>query len=202
VLIRRALVGAALFSLVFAGPASAADSTVVADDNFFAPSSKTINQGDRVRWLNSTNAADDNDHTSTSNMQMAGFPAWNFNLPNNSAASNYVPFARAGAYAYHCEVHPRTMKASVKVRLKATKLDSNSWTVRMASTNAPSGYVHELQRRKQGTSTWFNVPGSPTANATVRFDAASAGTWQLRARFKKTGGAATGYSPTLNVTTT
>jgi plastocyanin len=201
-MIRRAFVGALLSTIVLATPAMAADSTVIADDNFFAPSSKTINQGDRVRWLNSTNAADDNDHTATSNIHTAGFPAWDFNLPNSSAASNYVPFARAGAYAYHCAVHPSTMKGTVKVRLKATRIDSNSWTIRMASTNAPSGYVHELQRRKQGTTTWFNVPGSPSANATIRFDAASAGTWQLRARYKRTGGAATGYSPTMNVSTT
>ena|SRR5215217_4246981 len=194
-MIRRAVGVAALMMLTFAGPVSAAQSTVVADDNFFNPSSKTVNQGDKVNWLNSTTPSDDNDHTSTANL----FNLWNKNLPNGSAASTYFTFGRAGAFAYHCEVHPTTMKATVKVKLKATRLDSNSWTIRMATTNAPTGFVHEVQRRKQGTTTWFTL--ATTTNATARFDAPSAGTWQLRGRYKQTGGSATGYSPVLTLTT-
>jgi plastocyanin len=194
-MIRRALLGAALSTIVIVGPVSAAQSTVIADDNFFSPSIKTVSQGDKVNWLNSTTPSDDNDHTSTANL----FNMWNKNLPNGSAASTYFTFGRAGSFAYHCEVHPSTMKGSVSVKLKATRIDSNSWTIRMATTNAPAGFVHEVQRRKKGTNTWFTL--ATTANATARFDAPSAGTWQLRGRFKQTGGSATGYSPTLEVAT-
>jgi plastocyanin len=194
-MIRRAIPAVALLTLVVAGPTLAASSTVIADDNFFSPSTKTVSQGDKVNWLNSTAASDDNDHTSTANL----FNLWNKNLPNGSAASTYVTFGRAGAFAYHCEVHPSTMKGTVNVRLKAARLDANSWTIRMASSNAPTGFVHEVQRRKKGTTTWFTL--ATTANATARFDAPSAGTWQLRGRYKKTGSSATGYSPTLEVAT-
>ena len=54
VIVRRALIGASLFCLLLAGPASAANSTVLTVDpgNNFSPSTKTVSQGDRVRWSN------------------------------------------------------------------------------------------------------------------------------------------------------
>lgn len=191
-MIRRTVGVAALMMLAFAGPASAADSTVIANDNFFSPSTKSVSMGDRVRWSNPTTGS--NAHTSTANL----FNLWNKNLPDGSAASDYVTFRRAGGFAYHCQLHG-SMTGTVNVKLKATRLDSNSWTIRMGTTNAPAGFVHEVQRRKQGTTTWFTL--ATTTNATARFDAPSAGTWQLRGRYKQTGGSATGYSPILTLTT-
>ena len=197
VIARRALVGAALFSLVLAGPASAADSTVTTNDNSFSPSSKSVSVGDRVRWSNPTTGS--NNHTSTANS--GSLVTWNFTLNEGATTvtSPYKLFARVGSYGYHCAVHPTTMKGTVQVRLKSTRIDANSWTIRMGTTNAPAGFVHELQRRLKGTSAWFTV--ATTANATARFDAPSAGTWQLRGRYKKTSGATSGFSPTLEAVT-
>ncbi len=197
VIARRAVLAAALFSLVLAGPASAATSTVSAlDPASFSPSSKSINLGDRINWTNPS--AGTRDHTSTANSTNP--MAWNFNLDENDASPPTfgVNFTHAGAFGYHCNIHS-TMNGSVLVKLKSTRIDSNSWTVRMANATAPAGFTHELQRRKKGTSTWFTV--TTTANATARFDAPSAGTWQLRGRYKKTGGAISGFSPTLEVVT-
>ena len=92
------------------------------------------------------------------------------------------------------------MKGTVLVRMSAARIDSNSWTVRLGSSNAPAGFVHQLQFRKQGMSAWQTAPN--TANATRRFDAQSSGTWQLRGRYMKTAGATSGFSPILTLTTT
>jgi plastocyanin len=194
---RRAVGVAALMMLTLAGPASAADSTVTTNDNFFTPTMKSVSVGDRVRWSNPTTGS--NDHTSTANS--GSLVTWNFTLNEGTTAvtSQYKLFVRVGSYGYHCAVHPSSMKGTVLVRLKSTRIDANSWTIRMATTNAPTGFVHEVQRRKKGTTTWFTL--ATTTNATARFDAPSAGTWQLRGRYKQTGGSASGYSPLLTLTT-
>jgi len=197
-MIRRALGAAALLTIVLTGPAMAVTATVTAaDPASFSPSSKTINQGDRINWTNP--AVGTRDHTSSSNSTNP--MSWNFTLNENDAAppTAGVTFTHAGQFGYHCNIHA-TMKGSVLVKLKQTRIDSNSWTIRSASATAPTGFTHAVQFRKQGTTTWINL-GSPSTSATRRFDAPSAGTWQLRGQYKKTGGASSGCSPTLTLTT-
>ena len=132
--------------------------------------------------------------------------SWNYNLDEpstGSATSPYVTFARAGTFRYHCEVHPSTMKGSIVVRMKSTKIDSNSFTIRVASTNAPAGFTHSVQYRKSPSSTW--LAWQTFSSSTMRFDAPSAGTWQFHARLVKTSTTPdkfSDYSPTLSVTAT
>jgi len=192
---RRALIGAALFSLVLAGPAMAATSTVTASDDFFSPSSKSVPLGDRVNWTNP--AAGSHRHTSTANVSNP--VKWNFNMPDGSGVSPTVTFGHVGSFAYHCDVHA-SMKGSVSVRMSATRIDANSWTVRAGSSSAPAGFAHRLQFRKKGTTAWTTLGGGTFTAATRRFDAPSAGTWQLHGRYEK-GGTVSGYSPSLEVVT-
>jgi plastocyanin len=176
----------------------AATQTVAANDDNFSPSSKTIPQGDRINWNNP--AAGSHRHTSTSN---ASSPvSWNFNMLDGSGLSPTVTFGHAGAFAYHCEVHA-SMKGTIRVSLKNARIDSNSWTIRMSAGNAPSGFVHQLQFKKSTSSTWQNV-GTNSASPTKVFNAPSAGTWNLRARYIRTStnpDKVSGFSPTMSVMT-
>jgi plastocyanin len=196
VIVRRALAGAALFSLVVSGPAMAATSTVAANDDFFSPSAKLIPLGDKVNWNNP--ATGSHRHTSTSNTTNP--MSWNFNMTDGSGLSPAVTFAHVGSFPYHCDVHA-SMKGSVSVRMSAARIDSNSWTLRAGSANAPTGFAHRVQYRKMGTTAWTTLGGGTFTGRTRRFDAPSAGTWQLRGRYEK-GATVSGYSPTLTLTTT
>jgi plastocyanin len=195
-IIRRALVSAALFSLVLAAPVSAATQTVAANDDNFSPSSKSIPLGDKVNWNNP--AAGSHRHTSTSN---ASNPmSWNYNMPDGTGLSPSVTFAHVGSFGYHCEIHA-SMKGTVLVRMSAARIDSNSWTVRAGSAIAQAGFAHRVQFRKMGALAWTTLGGGTFTARTRRFDAPSAGSWQLRGRYEK-GATVSGYSPILTLTTT
>ena len=79
---------------------------------------------------------------------------WNLNLPNGSAASSFVTFNRAGAWSYHCNIHD-SMKGTIRVTLKNTRIDSNSWTVQMGTGAAPTGFVHQLKFKKSTSIVGF-----------------------------------------------
>ena len=196
VMIRHVAAGAALLSLLLAGPVSAATQTVTANDDNFSPSSRSVPLGDKVHWDNPS--AGSHRHTSTSNSTNP--ISWNFNMPDGTGLSPTVTFGHSGSFAYHCDVHS-SMKGSVSVRMSSTRIDPNSWTVRSASASAPAGFTHAIQYRKKGTTAWINL-GSVGTSATRRFDAPSAGIWQLRGRYNKTGGPSSGFSPILTLTTT
>ena len=196
-MLRRALLGAAVVSLALAGPASAANSQVETRDDFFNPSTKTVNISDRVRWTNAASVPGNHDHTSTANSNMP--LSWNRNL-DQGLISDYVTFPRSGSYAYHCNIHPSSMKGTVLVRMKNTRIDSNSFTIRVAATNAPPGFTHHVQFRKSPSTTWNTWATFPSS--TRRFDAPSAGTWQFHARLIKTStnpDKVSGFSPIMSV---
>ena len=202
-MVRRALVGAALLSLLLVGPSSAANSTVNAVDpgNDFSPATKTINMGDRVRWANPT--AGTNDHTSTSNSSNP--LSWNFDLMETASGTmtRFVAFGRAGIFGYHCAVHPTSMKGSVVVRMRTTKIDSNSFTIKAATSSASSGFTHEIWMKRPGQSS-FSLWRTTTAASQV-FNSTAAGTYQFRSRLRKTStnpDKLSGFSPTVSVTST
>jgi plastocyanin len=170
---------------------SAATTTVDAFNFGFNARTVKIPLGDSVRWRNQTST----DHTSTANQ----FNLWNRALPGPST-STAVSFKRAGTFAYHCAIHP-DMKGKVQVRLRVTPTSgttSTAFVVRVATENAPTGFQHQVQRRRAGQAfaQWMTTTGQ-----TLAFNAPSTGRWDFRARLRRVSdGTVSGWSPVLAVT--
>jgi plastocyanin len=192
---RRIAVLAALAALlVMPLPAYAATSTVTLSDsmNSFQSGSPTINFGDGVQWqTNSTT----NPHTSTADK----FNLWDLNLPTGSNTYGPVSFPRAGGFAYHCEVHGG-MRGTVRVRMMAsdnTPMVGQTISILFAATNAPAGFIEQVQKRKVG-GTWKTFATS--TGTSVNWTPAKAKTFQFRARLKRTSdGTSTLWSPILQL---
>ena len=190
--LRLALVTALAVTLSTASVVSAATFTVEMKNFAFDPARRTIALGDSVQWHNGSFS----DHTSTANL----FNLWHRNVASGGNTSLPVTFSRAGRFAYHCEIHG-SMRGSVKVRMRASPSSgtlATDFTIRVANVNAATGFRYDIQQRKQGNS--FALWRSITAQTTV-FEPTSKGTWEFRARYKRTNdGVATGYSPILKIT--
>jgi plastocyanin len=189
-MIRRATVAGLLIAVVTTGTAMAADRTVGATQtDTFSPTTTTVALNDRVRWSNTSTSRP---HTSSSDL----FNLWSYDISNPGSTSPFFQFQHAGRYAYHCDIHG-SMTGSVKVKLSYTRSGS-TYTIRVARINAPTGFKHELQRKNPGSST-FGAQTS-TSNQTVSVNLTQPGTYRFRARYRKTGGVATGFSPVLSIT--
>jgi plastocyanin len=193
-MIRRAALAVALLIVLSTSGVSAATRTVEVFNFGFNAKALKIPMGDSVRWHNGTQT----DHTSTANM----FGLWSQNLSGPST-SPAVLFQRAGTFAYRCVIHPTKMKGSIGVRMRATPgsgTTSTNFLIRVALSNAPSGFIEDIQMRKVPAAfgTWRT-----TTLQTQAFRATSAGTYEFRSRLRKTSdGTFSGWSPVLSVRVT
>jgi plastocyanin len=107
----RVVLAPALSALVLSSgaPALAATAPVTVGDDFFAPTAASIAPGDAVLW--SWNGS--HDHT------VRAYPrqteSFRSPLQSGTGMTFQRAFARPGRFAYFCEVHPFTMRASVQV---------------------------------------------------------------------------------------
>jgi plastocyanin len=189
-MIRRAAVAALLMVVVATGSALAATKMVDAtSSNTFNPVTSLAALGDTVQWSNPSTR----NHTSSADL----FNLWSFNLPRGGPSQSFA-FKHAGLYAYHCDIHG-TMTGRVRVKLRFTRNSNGSITVRMATENPATGFRHELQRKNPGGS--FGATMSFTTQV-YTFTPTVDGTYQFRARYRKVGGVATGWSPILSIAVT
>ncbi|MEO6349947.1 MAG: hypothetical protein ABIP53_04775 [Candidatus Limnocylindrales bacterium] len=193
-MIRRATLAVTLLLLVTAVPVAAATKAVQVVNFAFQSKSVKVALGDGVRWHNGTTT----DHTSTAN----NFGLWTFFMPaGTNTTSNAFVFQRAGKFGYRCVIHPTQMKGTVSVKMRASPTSgarNNTFAIRAALSNAPSGFVHDIQMRKGSAAfaAWRS-----TSLPTASFVPPSTGTFQFRARLRKSSdGSATGYSPILQIT--
>jgi plastocyanin len=89
-----AIVAAALAG---AGTAMAADQAVSISGFSYSPASVTVNVGDTITWTNSDAQA----HTAT-----ADDASWDTGTISGSGGTGAVTFSTAGAFPYHCSIHP------------------------------------------------------------------------------------------------
>jgi plastocyanin len=189
-MIRRAAFAAALLLLLSSASVSAATRTVEIDNFAYDPTPLKVTIGDSVRWHNGDSA----DHTATANL----FNSFD-KFVASGATSTSVPFARAGSFGYHCTIHAG-MNGRVKVRMTispSTGTTATTFVIAVATVSLPSGFVEDIQRRKAtGTfTTWKSI-----TTKTTTWSPASTGTWQFRARLRKTSNnQATGWSPVKSV---
>ncbi|HUS22180.1 MAG TPA: hypothetical protein VMZ66_09245 [Aeromicrobium sp.] len=188
-MIRRAAIAGLLMAVLATGTVSAATRTVNAtDDDTFILRSTTVALNDSVQWRNTS---PDRQHTSSSDL----FSMWSLNL-NPGTTSGTVLFQHAGLFAYHCDFHGN-MTGSIKVKLTFTRNSNGTITVRFARANAASGFTHELQRKNPGQASFVTLPS--TTAQTYTFTPTTDGTYKFRSRYRKVGGVATGFSPTLSI---
>src|SRR5438552_2813378 len=89
----------------------AATVSVAIGDNFFNPTTSTINVNDTVQW--NWNAGDANQHSSTSDTGI-----WD----SGTFGANHTfsrQFTSAGSFPYHCTVHSAVQKATITVQAAA-----------------------------------------------------------------------------------
>ena len=191
VMIRRAALISILLLLVSTATVSAGTegATVSIQNFFFNPATVKVNVGEFVGWTNNS----DRTHTSTARL----FNAWNLSIGSSGHASTL--FVRAGTFAYFCTIHSQ-MQGNVKVKMNATPASgttSTNFSIRVATQDAPSGFVEQVQRRKHGRTfkPWVN-----TAGQTLSWTPSRAATWEFRARLRRiSDGTVTGWSPVLKV---
>jgi plastocyanin len=130
---RRLLLAGAITSLTLAVPAWAATTDVQVLDNFFSPSTVTIQQGDTVRWT-----FIGQDHSVTSHSGQAE----SFDSDPGDPDPEHAPgdtfshtFSAAGSFTYFCKVHP-SMTGRVNVQAPAGT-PPPSGTPPPADTTAP-----------------------------------------------------------------
>jgi len=187
---RIGLIATAL--LLLSAASASATTTTITLTGFAFPSSTSAHVGDTIRWVNHTSPQAD--HTVTGDSPLSLF---NKSLPSGGSASR--AFTAAGSFPYHCTIHS-SMHGDIVVSMTtsaASGTTSTTFTLHWASTTAASGFKYVVQKRAPGGS--FVAFKTTTAQSGT-FKTGKTGTWQFRARLKRTSnGAASGFSPTLSI---
>lgn len=191
-MIRRAALASVLLLALSTAAVSAGEPPVVqmVGTSSFNPAQLQVPVGGGVIWDNDSGFT----HTTTANK----FGFWNRAV--SPGAETQVAMSRSGTWAYLCTIHPN-MTGKIKVRPTASPLSGTTATnfvIRYASVNPSSGFVQDIQRRKGSNP--FKQWRYGLSAQTTNWMPASAGTWQFRARYRKTSnGATTGWSQPLTV---
>lgn len=136
----------------------------------FTPPHVRVAPGGTVTWTFPETAMS---HTTTSDQ---GF--WSSG-PRKGGATFARTFATAGAFPYHCNIHP-FMHGSVTVPLTATGSPSRGWRLTWARA-MPAGYSVDVQVRKPGSSRWVALR-SRTTRLGTSYHPARPGSYGVRAR--------------------
>ena len=189
-----------VLALFVQGDALAATSNVTMTNYVFTPNISKIKLGDTVMW---TNNAPITSHTSTSDSPLI---LWDSGSVPPAGTFSFT-FTAAGIYPYHCTFHVLSgMKGTVGLKDTVTPPSGpvgTKFTVKVATINAPAGFVYDIQKRNPGGSFLDWMLGVTTLS--VMFDSTGQpmGTYQFRSRLHNTAtGATSGYSPGTSATVT
>jgi plastocyanin len=128
----RAVVGLCGWSLSYATVSQAVVSNVNVGDDFFSPTSTTINAGDQVRWTWIGSIP----HSTTSNTGL-----WDSGVHSGGSFTFSHTFSSAGNFPYFCVIHS-FMTASVTVQsVNLPPLVSITAPTNGAVVNAPASFA-------------------------------------------------------------
>jgi len=191
--IRRVAIGVTMLMMLSTASVSAAPLIIQIDNFAYIPASATVQLGRTVKWHN---AQSPTNHTSTSDV--AGI--WNLGVAAGATVGR--AFNVAGSFAYHCTIHAG-MHGTVKVRLTSDRASGPLGTlfhIRWAVNNGSGDWVYDAQQRKVGGT--FKPLQTGVWQADSFFEPMSRGTFEIRARLRKVGGSASGWSPLLQIKVT
>jgi hypothetical protein len=164
----------------------------VTDDGFLPPTTKAGLGLTTVWQLPTTNAAAQAVADATGMTQ--------FDSGTRAPGGSFVyPFAAAGTYTVSDPVSGYSSKVKVPVSAPGSATVRQPFTVKWASTPATTGFVFDVQIRPPGAAAWsaWRTGATTTSAAYV---GSVAGSYQFRARLRKSGVASSGYSPAITVT--
>jgi plastocyanin len=197
----RTLLGVVVASAVLAGPVPGSatpqgdETRVLALDDFFLPSLADVPRGETVVWDFSQA---DRSHSATDSSGMGLFDS---GLISPGGPSFAYTFTAAGTYPYTCTIHSAEMngrvRAPIRVSPRAGEL-GRAFTVRWAGVPAPSGFVYDVERRRNDGS-WTSWLSDATAGSAA-FEPTRPGTYRFRARLRRQSAGASGWSPAASVT--
>lgn len=178
-----------------AGTAVAATRSITIGDNFFNAAATSATAGDNLTWSNGGFSA----HTTTSD-----FPApvgWNSGDVARGATYSKVVTA-AGTFTYHCSRH-FGMAGSVAVPVvvtPATGGTGTTFTVKVASAAAPTGFQYVVTRKVPGSTSF--AAWKTTTSASLPFVADKGkGSYTFRSQVKQVStGKITAPSPAKAIT--
>jgi plastocyanin len=161
----------------------------------FDPDPVSGAEGTTFAWTNNDSVTT---HTSTQDSPLALWNTGNI----SPGVTKTVTVASAGAYPYHCNIHP-FMTGTVRVPIKVSATTGHvgdSFTITMATTNATGTFVYDVQERV-GSGSWKSFKTAVTAR-TAPFKAPATGTFSFRSRLRNTAvaNAASGWSPKKTIT--
>jgi plastocyanin len=185
----RVLVGMLAVGLVAAaltlhpGPASAVDASVSIGDNFFSPSSVSIDVGDTVTWT----WTGSNMHSTTSDDGQAD--SWDSGTKSSGTFAH--TFDTAGVFTYHCKVHA-SMKGTVTVGGASPSPSTSPSPTGTPTPSTPALAIADASARETAGSLVFAVSlsGTSSADVTVAY-ATSDGTATAGADYASTSGTLT-----------
>jgi plastocyanin len=190
-LARRASLLGLLMAVFVQGNAVAATVNVSMTNFMFTPKNAALLIGGTVHWTNDSGTA----HTSTGDTPLS---LWDSGTVPGAGAFDFV-FTAGGQYRYHCTFHQSSgMVGTISVKIKAGPPSGpagTKFTIMVASINAPTGFVYDIQRKVPGGN-FMNWMLNVTAKS-VQWDSTgfAPGTYSFRSRLHNTSnGATSGYS--------
>ena len=188
-------IGSLLLVLSWTAPAGALTKTVSAKEYSFSPTPIRVAQGVTVEWSNDGAF----DHTSTQNDSL---DLWDTGSIAPGSTADFT-MTSAGTFPYHCTFHAALgMTGVVKVPVRVSPTSGkvgDTFTVTVATVNAASGFVFDIQKRT-GTGPWTKWKfGVIRRNKT--FTPSAAGTYSFRSRLHRTSNnGVSKFSPATTIT--
>jgi plastocyanin len=177
--------------------ASSADVDV--RDDFFSPTTVTINFGGMVNWIWDGTTQDT--HTATDNTGMNLYDSGNV-VGGDTLTFPHV-FTAAGNYGFRCNIH-FGMTGTAKVKPKVSPKSGgtgDSYKISWATQTAPSGFNYDVQRKGPADATWQPfLTNTMTKSFSGFVPDQGVGKYQFRARLQKGTGAASENSPAAKIT--
>jgi plastocyanin len=162
-------------------------------DFAFTPKTLRAPQGTATTWTFNGPSS----HTATDNSGMALFDSG-----TKAPASTFTYFyLGAGKYNYHCTIHTN-MTGTVNVPAEARPSTGNvstTFTITWAADHLPAGYTSNVQIKRPGSTSWANWLSNQTLDSATFVPDSGPGTYTFRARFQKTAGGMSGWSPTATI---
>ncbi len=154
------LLASAAISLAPASPAHAAAATqhITMGNNFYMPTTITVNAGDTVQW-DWPAAPNSTPHTVTSDTGTT------LGSPQQATGTYSHTFDAAGVFPFHCEVHPTQMTGTITVQAAAAPTNTAAASSTAAASPTATASVAPT-RTATGSVTAVAATSTPVAVTT------------------------------------